>query len=125
YARLEAPLLEKLGAQGYRAASLDEFIDKFDSLPANVVPLLLEFLDSCEDARECEIIVRALSAAQCPFDGRPLTRCYDRIRDDEAVRWMILNTISLKRPQSIDNRLEEAREDPYRRKTLEELGYAW
>ena len=125
YANLDRPLLDKLTAKGFRLESLDELVKQDVLLPDDVVELLLATLDSCDDRRQCEMLVRALTMAKNAFDGRPLTRCYDRVRDDEGVRWIILAAIAKLKPHSIEGWLETAAKNPYLRSSLERLGHEW
>lgn len=125
YTKLAAPLLDQLSRRGFAAPSLEDVVERYAPLPGSAVEVLLSNLASCEDRRQCEELVHAIAAAKNRFDGRALVDCYERIRDDEAVRWVILNTIALTRPHSIDGWLEKAKHDPYLRKTLLKLGYSW
>jgi hypothetical protein len=122
YARLERPILEILASHGYQAESIDDALKRFAPLPKPVVEVFLGGLETCDDDRIRESLVRALGAAERPFDGRPLVRVYEDTPDDN-LRWAIANTIALVRPHSIDEWLAQAVADPVLGKTLKTLGF--
>ena len=119
YSKLLAPLLQSLSSVGLTGNSLEEIVQKYTPLPVSAVPILLSAIPETGDLRVKESIVRALGAASQPFDGRPLTKCFDQA-SDESLRWAILNTISVARPHSIDTWLLGLR-DTHWGKTLREL----
>lgn len=110
--------LRKLGVN---AASIEEMTRQYAPLPSHVIEALLEWLPKTHHDRINESIVRALGAAQSPFDGNALVQCYEA-SNDEGLRFAILNTIALARPHSIDDWLQKMREDPTIRKKLGVLG---
>jgi hypothetical protein len=123
YSQLERPILEKLDSHGFQANSIQDAVKRYAPLSSVVVDILLSSLETCDDVRIRESLVRALGAAEKSFDGRPLVNCYEGTSDDN-LRWAIVNTIVLARPHSIDEWLEKARKNPHLRSTLEDLGYS-
>jgi hypothetical protein len=123
YEALDKPILKELATLGFPAQSVDDVSDRYAPLSDEIVGVLLRSLAACEDGRQCEMLVRAIATAKNRFDGRALTDCYDRIRDDESVRWIILHTIATTKPHSIDDWLVKAQNSSYIRKTLAEQGY--
>jgi hypothetical protein len=122
YAALEAPVLETLASYGYQANSIEDAVKIFAPLPEALVDVLLQGLDKSTDDRMSESLVRALGAAQRPFDGTALVRCYEKTYDD-SLRWAVLNTIALAAPHSIDAWLGQVTKNPAVAKTLNDLGY--
>ena len=101
YERLFAPLLAKLSNEGANCATLHELVERCAPLSEGVVNILLLALPEFGDARAAESVARALGAAEKPFDGRPLTECFERT-SDEGLKFAVLNTIALAHPHSID-----------------------
>ena len=122
YAQLDKPILDALAAIGYHANSLEDIVSKLSPLPSTIVEILLTNLQTCEDVRQIEGIVRALGAAEEPFDGKPLCRVYEA-HSDQSLRFAIANTIALAKPHSIENWLLETAKDPWLREKLEDLGF--
>jgi hypothetical protein len=108
YARILAPILRKLADIGYKAASMEGLVDAFAPLPPPAVEILLSSLANVVDERLKESIVRALGAAEQPFDGTPLVECFDGT-SDEGLKFAVLNTIAFVKPYSIDHWLDAAR----------------
>jgi hypothetical protein len=115
------PYMEQLHNLGLRGNSLQEIVKTHSPLPDDAVDVLLSALRSLSEPRLLESVVRALSAAAHAFDGRPLASCFDST-NDEALKWVIANTIALAHPHSIEQWLTELRARPYWDKTLQELG---
>ena len=116
------PCLAELLRLGFVGESVEDIVEQYSPLPETAVSELLSFLPELKDPRQIESVIRALGASARPFDGRPLTRCFEST-DDEALKWAIANTIALAHPHSIDNWLSELRKSQYWDKTLHELGF--
>ena len=123
-AAISRPILERLTDTGFPAESIEDLVRKFAPVPEQVVEILLANVNECSDDRIQESLVRALGAAEFPFDGRQLVKCFESARD-EGLRFAILNTIALVKPHSIDEWLEKARQNDYLRQKLSDLGYKW
>ncbi len=109
YTRLEAPMLAEIAALGFMVTSLWEIVNNPAPLPPAFVEALLAWLPRFDVDRLKEGVVRCLTAACEPFDGRPLVDCYNHTRD-EGLKWAILNTVACAHPHSIDDWLEEIRD---------------
>lgn len=125
HAELVGPILERLRQAGFAADSIQDAVKQFAPLPQDVVDIILASLETCPDNRIRESLIRALAAAAQPFDGRLLVKCYDTTKDDEGVRFAILNTIALIKPYSIEDWLVKAGQNSYLRQKLADLGYRW
>jgi hypothetical protein len=122
YAAAERPVLEKLKALGVEANSVEEVTTKYCPLPEPVVDVLLGELAGIAENVILEMMIRAIGAAAQPFDGRPLVACYEA-KNDPTLRWVILNTVAIAKPHSIDEWIDKAFQDPWMGKTLRQLGY--
>lgn len=122
YTELARPILDKLRAVGIEAESIEALVKTYAPLSTQIVSILLEQIESNQDARHCESIVRALGAAQSPFDGHRLSACYDST-NDESLRWAIANTIALARPHSIEQWIDRASPESPLLNALTDLGY--
>jgi len=111
YSGMLEPLVTKLHELGLQGASLHEIVPRSAPLPGDAVEVLLAGLVELHDARATEAVIRALGAARTPFDGRPLTVCYE-LTDDEALKWAILNTGALARPHAIEDWLSSIEDTP-------------
>jgi hypothetical protein len=118
---LEQPILAKLSSCGFECNSINELVNEYSPLPATAVAILLSEVPLATDDGIRLELIRALGASAIRFDGRPLADCYDSQRDLNT-RWVILNTIALAHPHSIEGWLEAARKDPWVERTLRELG---
>lgn len=119
---LERPILDDLTLCGYEAASIHQALRRYAPLPIGFVDVLLDWVSRSTDLRILETLIRALGAAHQPFDGRTLAKCFDENRD-ENLRWVILNTVAIAKPHSIEEWLAKVLQNPAWRKTLVELGY--
>lgn len=122
FAASEQPVLQELRVSGYYADSLTDMLDKYCPLPQGIVDVLLKAVANSSDTKLLQALIRALAAADQPFDGRPLLRCYETF-NDYALRWAIGNTIGAARPHSIDDWLQEALKDPVLGSTLRDVGF--
>lgn len=122
YAHLARPILDQLHARGYVATSFEDLVKRYAPLAPQAISILLEHLEPGKDARHCERLVRALGAAQGPFDGTRLATCYEGT-SDESLRWAIANTIALTHPYSIDDWITTTSEQGNLGKVLRDLGY--
>lgn len=122
--KIEAPILGRLRDAGFPAESIEDLVNKYAPLPQDAVDLLIDSLKTCQEYRIQESLVRALGAADSPFDGRPLVDCFEST-SSEGVRFAILNTIALAKPHSIDDWLKKAFQNDYLRQTLANLGHKW
>jgi hypothetical protein len=111
YVTLWKPYLTILKSCGFDGESVQEIVEKFAPLPPLAIDVLLSAFSELTDARLKESAVRALAAAQQPFDGRKLVSCFERA-SDEGLRWAILNTIAVTRPHSIDDWLAAVQDTP-------------
>jgi hypothetical protein len=118
------PILEKLRDAGFPAESIHDLVKTFAPLPEEAVDILIASLKSCLEEPIQESLARALGAAKTPFDGRPLAALFDST-SDESLRFAILNTIALARPNSIDEWIQKISQNEYRRKQLADLGHEW
>jgi len=118
------PILTEFKNAGFSADSLGAIVAKYSPLPDCAVSILLRFLPLCREERIQDAIVRALGAAEMPFNGQPLIECFESTTN-EGLRFAILNTIALAQPHSITNWLERARQDDYLCNELSNLGYKW
>ena len=121
---INRPILDRLELAGFPANSFQELIKKFAPLPESAVSILMDVLKHCAEMRVQESLIRALGAANQPFDGRPLIECFNATQN-ESLRFAILNTIALTAPHSIEDWLNEAKENQYLREKLIDLGYKW
>ena len=119
---IEQRMLIRLEEAGFSGDSIESIVKKYAPLPAVVVGILLECLKECSEGRIQESLVRALGAAEHPFDGQLLTQLF-AATSSEGLRFAILNTIALIRPTSIEELLETVRENDYYRQKLADLGY--
>lgn len=124
----ESPILERLRALGFELSEVSEAAGKYAPLPDEFVAVLLDAVSEYAEVKEytysnvLEMIIRALGAAGHPFDGRPLTECYDK-NTDPTVRWVVCNTIALVRPHHIDDWINKALANPQTAKLLREVGF--
>ena len=118
------PVLDELCTAGFPGTSVQDVTAKYAPLPEPAVGILIDFLNNCDEEALQNTLVRALGAAAAPFDGRLLTDLYDQTWS-EALRFAILNTIAMAKPHSIDEWIEAARKDDYRRQKLTDLGFRW
>lgn len=90
------PLVSEAQRIGYSGATIDELVTLNAPLTEALVSLILSHLNDI-GPREQETLVRALGAAAKPFDG---SRLFDLFAttSDEAVRWAVVNTVSLIEP---------------------------
>ena len=119
---IEQPMLNRLEEAGFSGDSIVSIVKKYAPLPVAVVGILLECLKECSEERIQESLVRALGAAERPFDGEPLTKLF-AATSNEGLKFAILNTIVLARPNSINEWLEAVRQNDYYRQKLADLGY--
>lgn len=124
YDQLTKPILDTLRSHGFDASSIDDLVKEHAPLSTAAVEILLDSVEKCDNDRMCESLVRALGAAEKPFDGRVLASKYDQTHD-EGLRFAVLNTIAMARPHSISAWLDKIRQNPFLRKTLTDLGYQW
>jgi hypothetical protein len=122
YDLLSRPVLDKLRAEGFDSDSIEGIVKKYSPLPEEVISVLIEGVASSLDARHSERLVRALGAAGKPFEGTALAVKFDET-SDISLKWAIANTIALARPHSIDKWIENAPEQSFLKKTLDNLGY--
>jgi hypothetical protein len=120
YAALEQPILADLGTEHIEAASITDLIQRYSPLSSTICNVLLRWVARSTDARLLEMLIRALAAAGQRFDGRQLVKCY-RETKDENLKWVILNTIAITKPHSIDEWLDMALKDPIIGKQLHDL----
>ena len=121
---IERPYLKDLADAGFPADSIENVVEKYAPLPDVAVHILLNCLKDCRQLQIQDSLIRALGAAQYPFDGRLLIDLLNAMQNVQ-IQFAILNTIALAKPHSIDDWLEKARQDDYLRKTLTNLGYKW
>lgn len=128
--RAAAPVVADLNQAGFEGDSIQSIVENCAPFPASAIEILLEWVRSLNEedledksgqAKLADSIVRALSATRLPFDGRPLTECFERT-NDEGLRWAIANTIALTQPHSIDDWLSQKLKHPHWGKKLRELG---
>jgi hypothetical protein len=119
---IERPILASLAEVGFAADSIEDLVKKFVPLPEAAVDMLLRCLRECHEDRIQESLVRALAATRIPFNGQALVDCFEST-SDEGLRFAILNTIALARPNSIDDWIQKILQNEYRRKQLTDLGY--
>lgn len=115
-----SPYLDKLHQLGMQSRTLEELVREYAPLPDDAIEVLLSALSALSDPRAQETVVRALGAAENPFDGRPLAECFDSTRD-EGLKWAIANTIALTRPRFIDVWLAALRRSDYWDQTIAAL----
>lgn len=116
-----APLLHELAEAGFEAPTIYEIPGRYAPLPAAAVEILLRTFPTFSDDGLKEVVIRQLSAAAEPFDGRSLVECFAE-STSSSLRWAILNTVACARPHSIGEWLREARNDTYIEKTLRGIG---
>jgi len=121
---IEKPILKTLEDEGFPATSIEAAVAQYAPLPSAMVRILLDALFSCTDERIQEVLVRALGAAQSPFNGQALVKLFDST-SNEGLRFCILNTIALAHPASIEKWLEVASQNEYLRQKLADLGHTW
>lgn len=119
YERTFGPLLRDLARAGFAAHSIEELRERYSSLPATAVEILLPALGRIDDRGKL-LILQTLQKAATPFDGRPLAACYDETTD-QLVKDNVINTIAWAKakPHSIENWLESL--DPKTKTTLKAL----
>lgn len=122
--RVEKQVFDDLRLKGLQVESLDRLPYDVREMDQVQIGLLLEGIESRPDHRVMEMMIRALGMARVPFDGRPLIRIYQTMRDN-CIEFAILNTISLAKVLFIEDWLEAAYLDPYLHKTLKSLGFKW
>lgn len=118
-----APILQELSECGLDVE--DDLLvtaQKNAPLPMNAVEVLLRYLPKISEPRIVESIVRALSAAESQFDGRPLKACFEET-SCEGVKFAIMNAIACTYPHSIDDWIDELLEHHYWGEKLRNLGY--
>ena len=89
-----APALERIHQLGFPGATLQDIVKLHSPLPDLVVNILLQSLPTLRHPRLAESVVRALGAAACTFDGRPLVQAFEST-SDESLKWAVVNTIVL------------------------------
>lgn len=119
-----APVICKLNECGCQGASVGEIVRRHAPLPGDAVEILLNSLDVLRNDRAVETIVRALGATRVRFDGRPLVQKFQSTAD-EAVKWAIVNTISLTKPHFINEWIEQLLMNDYWKQTLYGLGWSF
>ncbi|MBX3445010.1 MAG: hypothetical protein KF774_21600 [Planctomyces sp.] len=120
----QQPVLKRLADVGISVEEVSDLFNKYERTPDAAVPVIFESLQTCEEDRILEMLVRALGGARVPIDGRPLIELYKKTWS-EGLRFAILNTIAIVKPHSIAEWLAEARQNPHLYKTLKKLGYRW
>lgn len=116
-----APLLRELAHAGFKAQTIYDIPGQYAPLPSAAVEILLESIPAFSDDGSKEVVVRQLSAAAEPFDGRALVACFGE-STSSTLRWAVLNTIACARPHSIGTWLNQARRDTYIERTLRGIG---
>ena len=102
YAQQLNPIMMQLWEHGLQGATLQDIVRNHAPLPMHVVDILLAGLVGLRDSRVQETVVRALGAAEHPYDGEPVVKCFDSTTD-EGLRWAVLNTVAISKPHSIDD----------------------
>ncbi len=113
------PVLRKAQALGFRGETIEDIVRNNAPLLPPLVAAFLSSLDGLEP-RQQETIVRALGAAERPFDAARLVDLFDR-SGDHALKWAIVNTFALNKPHGTQQWLERIRGTSWE-KTFEELG---
>lgn len=117
-----APLMRELRDIGYPADSIEDLVEKYAPLPENAVCVLLSWLNRLTIPNVQDSVLRALGTAATPFDGRPLTACFESLKDT-GFEWTIMNTIAMSRPLYIEEWIADLRKDSYWNQTLRDLGF--
>ena len=117
-----SPLLQKLADAGYAVDSISSLTSQYAPLSADIVIIVVGFLEGCNDDRIQEALVRCLAASKQPFDGTVLMKTY-KATSSESLKFAILNTIALTRPININNWISELRRNDYVDKKLTDLGW--
>jgi hypothetical protein len=122
-ANLQKPVLEDLAAIGITSQSLRDVIESHAPLSQKIIRVLLKHLELADDDTLRESIIRALTAADEPFDGSSLGMLF-RKSWSENVRFVILNLIAVVRPHSVDDFVAWLKaERPVYYDELDGLGY--
>lgn len=124
YAEAELPFLEKLRLNGFSASSIIDMIKQYAPLPPSLITIILDSLDDTENDLVREWLIRALAAAKERFDGSKLTTLYDKTQNI-TLQWVILNTIAVTNPHSINEWITKNKENYYIRTNLDKLKYKW
>ena len=120
--RLQQPILDELQRRGYEADSIHQLKRKYAPLPKDATDVLLEHVGPEVDRRLLESVIRALGASGEPFDGRPLSDCFDAV-SDYNIQWVILNTIACAKPTGIDDWIDAILEHDHFGQELRKLGW--
>ncbi len=104
---IERPITEDLRRAGVDADSIEEMTQQYAPLPSRIVAVLLHWLPRVAEDRVKESVIRALGAAEEPFDGRPLVDAF-MADSSETLRWPIANTMAEATPFGITGWLIEA-----------------
>jgi hypothetical protein len=104
---VQRPILDKLKQLGVTGNSIDEIVQRYAPLPPPVIEVLLESLSDMSITGIKESIIRALGAAQEPFDGELLIQCFEKDYSD-TLRWPIANTLAEARVNGVSQWLVHA-----------------
>lgn len=119
--KILAPVIASLNAIGLQGETIEAIAEKNAPFSSSAVAILISYIQSINEERVLESLVRALCVAEMRFDGRTLADRFDQT-SDESLKWAIANTIALTRPHSIEEWLAQKLRHRYWGKTLRELG---
>jgi hypothetical protein len=119
----ENAVLAALANAGFYAPSIDALAHAYPRIPPQAAAVLLGQLDSLQDLRTLEMVVRVLALAKDDFDPAPMLSLFERTTS-EFLRWAISNTLAEARPRRAAEWIARAIRDQSLGQAREMLGLA-